>query len=117
LIYFTACDRKGYLLTFGHKIDGLEDNLCAKELNRRDGFVMWEDDPVEQKKWRTKKAEKERKKKAKREKERVRDDEKKKKVAKQLKKEKWGEHRTTERKNESMEDRDVTMRDVSPGDY
>ena len=34
-----------------------------------------------------------------------------------LKKEKWGEHRTTERKNESMEDRDVTMRDVSPGDY
>ena len=89
----------------------------AKELNRRDGFVMWEDDPVEQKKWRTKKAEKERKKKAKREKERVQEDEKKKKVARQLKKEKWGEHRTTERKNESMEDRDVTMRDVSPGDY
>ena len=53
----------------------------AKELNRRDGFVMWEDDPVEQKKWRTKKAEKERKKKAKREKERVQEDEKKKKVA------------------------------------
>ena len=49
-------------------------------------------------------------------KERVQEDEKK-KVAKQLKKEKWGEHRTSERKNVSMEDRDVTMRDVSPGDY
>mmetsp|Transcript_2828 Transcript_2828/g.6073 ORF Transcript_2828/g.6073 Transcript_2828/m.6073 type:complete len:188 (+) Transcript_2828:1599-2162(+) len=32
----------------------------AEELNTRDGFVMWEDDEVEQKKWRRKRMEKER---------------------------------------------------------
>ncbi|KAL7471657.1 hypothetical protein ACHAXS_011944 [Conticribra weissflogii] len=32
----------------------------AEELNRRDGFVMWEDDEEEQRKWRRKRMEKER---------------------------------------------------------
>ena len=62
----------------------------AKALNRRDRFVMWEDDPEAQRRYRKKKADKERKKREKRErkeKERAR------------KKEKWGDHRTSERKN------------------
>lgn len=73
--------------------------LRAKELNQRDGFVMWEDDVVEQKKWRKKKVDKERKKSEKKEK----------KKKEQSKKEKWGDHRTTERRVE-----DVVMREVSP---
>eukprot|EP01082_Thalassiosira_pseudonana_P015381 g14603.t1 g14603 contig9:2251482-2253142(-) len=59
----------------------------AKELNRRDGFVMWEDDPAEQRRWRQKRADKEKKKR-----------EKKAKKQAKLQKEKWGEHRTSERK-------------------
>mmetsp|Transcript_22220 Transcript_22220/g.46473 ORF Transcript_22220/g.46473 Transcript_22220/m.46473 type:complete len:554 (+) Transcript_22220:602-2263(+) len=85
----------------------------AVELNRRDGFVMWEDDPVEQGKWRRKKAEKERKKKEKRE--RKKEEESKAKKKQSSKKEKWGEHRTTERR-EGECDGDVVMREVSP-DY
>ena len=86
---------------------------------------MWEDDPVEQGKWRRKKAEKERKTKEKRErkkkKERREEEEKKKTVSssrQRSKKEKWGEHRTGERRKEgTMEDGDdVVMREVSP-DY
>ena len=64
----------------------------AKALNRRDRFVMWEDDPDAQRRYRKKKADKERKKREKREgkeKERAR------------KKEKWGHHRTTERRKET----------------
>ena len=79
--------------------------LRARELNRRDQFVMWEDDPVEQRKWMKKKAEKERKKKEKeskrqsREKEEDSSTERKKRLSK---KEKWGEHRTTDRRNETV---------------
>ncbi|KAK1744272.1 JmjC domain-containing protein [Skeletonema marinoi] len=64
----------------------------AKALNRRDRFVMWEDDPEAQRRYRKKEADKERKKREKREqkeKERAR------------KKEKWGDHRTTERRKET----------------
>mmetsp|Transcript_404 Transcript_404/g.730 ORF Transcript_404/g.730 Transcript_404/m.730 type:complete len:488 (+) Transcript_404:114-1577(+) len=64
----------------------------AKALNRRDRFVMWQDDPEAQRRYRKKKADKERKKREKRErkeKERAR------------KKEKWGDHRTTERRKET----------------
>ena len=93
----------------------------AKELNRKDGYVMWEDNPVEQKKWRKKKAEKERKKKAKQqreEKKQEREEKKKGKSKASSKKEKWGEHRTTERTRKDTDyDQDVAMRDVSPGDY
>lgn len=64
----------------------------AKELNRRDQFVMWEDDPEAQRRYRKKKAEKERKKRAKRER-------KEKESAR--KKEKWGDHRTIERRKDS----------------
>lgn len=88
----------------------------AVELNRRDEFVMWEDDPVEQRKWRKKKAEKERKKKEKRERKK-KDEEKKTKQQKQpSKKEKWGEHRTAERRKggtTEVGNDDVDMRDVS----
>lgn len=56
----------------------------ATELNRFDDFVMWEDDPDEQRRWRKKKADKERKKREKKEK-------------KKKKKEAWGEHRTGDR--------------------
>ena len=78
----------------------------ARELNRRDGFVMWEDDPVEQRKWRQKKAEKERKKAKKRAKE------EKKKSKNKSKKEMWGEHRTTERRKEGSDNGDdVVMRE------
>jgi len=92
----------------------------AKELNRRDGYVMWEDDPTEQKKWRKKKEEKERKKKARREKEKKKQEQREEKRGKSKassKKEKWGEHRTTERTRKDIDDQDVAMRDVSPGDY
>ena len=85
----------------------------AKELNRRDGYIMWEDDPVEQKKWRKKKEEKERKKKAKQQREEKKKGKSKKSAS--SRKEKWGEHRTTERTRK--DDQDVAMRDVSPGDY
>ena len=64
----------------------------AKALNRRDRFVMWEDDPEAQRRYRKKKADKEKKKREKterKEKERAR------------KKEKWGDHRTTERRKET----------------
>ena len=73
----------------------------AKELNRRDGFVMWEDDPEEQRRWRKKRAEKERKKREKKErrKEKKRSEEQ---QSKPSKKEKWGDHRTTERQKEGL---------------
>jgi hypothetical protein len=69
---------------------------------------MWEDDPVEQRRWMRKKAEKERKRGEKEAKKRVG----KKEVdgstsgsdgtesRRLVKKEKWGEHRTTERRKE-----------------
>lgn len=71
----------------------------ARELNRRDRFVMWEDDPDEQRKWRKKKAEKEQKKNEKKEKKRAKEE-----ARHQSKKEKWGEHRTTERRREGGAD-------------
>ena len=79
---------------------------------------MWEDDPVEQKKWRRKRAEKERKKKEK--KERERESKKAKRNHSNKKKDKWGEHRTTERRkgddgSSPMDDQDVVMREISPG--
>jgi histone arginine demethylase JMJD6 len=64
----------------------------AKALNRRDRFVMWEDDPEAQRRYRKKKADKERKKREKRE--------RKEKEKAARKKEKWGDHRTTERRKE-----------------
>ena len=104
--------------------------LRARELNRRDGFVMWEDDPVAQKKWARKKAEKERKKREKMLKKQARgkkdddsssdsdksemdmDNSESKRLAK---KEKWGEHRTTERRKDDMQiDSDCATRVVSP---
>lgn len=85
----------------------------AKELNRRDGFVMWEDDPVEQGKWRKKKAQKERKKREKKDRKKRKEE---KKRQQQSRKEKWGEHRTAERRKGGTTDADgdVVMREVSP---
>ena len=54
---------------------------------------MYEDNPIEQGKWRRKKAEKEHKKEEKRE--RKKNDESKAKKKQLSKKEKWGEHHTT----------------------
>eukprot|EP00584_Thalassiosira_punctigera_P014643 CAMPEP_0172549456 /NCGR_PEP_ID=MMETSP1067-20121228/18544_1 /TAXON_ID=265564 ORGANISM="Thalassiosira punctigera, Strain Tpunct2005C2" /NCGR_SAMPLE_ID=MMETSP1067 /ASSEMBLY_ACC=CAM_ASM_000444 /LENGTH=543 /DNA_ID=CAMNT_0013336847 /DNA_START=193 /DNA_END=1824 /DNA_ORIENTATION=+ len=93
----------------------------AAELNRRDGFVMWEDDPEEQAEWRKKKAAKEQKRREKSErKKKEREESKKRKQSRtsSSKKEKWGEHRTTERRKEGTaeddDDGDVVMREFSP---
>lgn len=89
----------------------------ARELNRRDGFVMWEDDPVAKQKWMRKKVEKERKKREKllkRQAHGKKDDDSSSGSDKSMdidnseskrlaKKEKWGEHRTTERKKDDMQ--------------
>eukprot|EP00571_Detonula_confervacea_P015328 CAMPEP_0172301134 /NCGR_PEP_ID=MMETSP1058-20130122/3083_1 /TAXON_ID=83371 /ORGANISM="Detonula confervacea, Strain CCMP 353" /LENGTH=512 /DNA_ID=CAMNT_0013011149 /DNA_START=156 /DNA_END=1694 /DNA_ORIENTATION=+ len=109
----TRSGRKKMSCSWLRRLDDHHPDLArrAKELNRRDGFVMWEDDVAEQKKWRKKKAEKERKKSEKREKE------KKKKASsrqQQSKKEKWGDHRTTERRKDGTVIEDVVMREVSP---
>lgn len=80
----------------------------AQELNRRDGFVMWEDDPVEQRRWMRKKAEKERKRREKEAKKRLSrgkcddsgSDSDRSEQKRHAKKEKWGEHRTSERRKE-----------------
>lgn len=93
--------------------------LRARELNRRDGFVMWEDDPVAKQKWLRKKAEKERKKREKMMKRQSQSSRKKadddsssseksmdldNSESKRLaRKEKWGEHRTAERKKDDMQ--------------
>ncbi|KAL7529957.1 hypothetical protein ACHAWF_003183 [Thalassiosira exigua] len=115
----TRSGRKKMACTWLRRLDDARPELArrARELNRRDGFVMWEDDPEEQRRWRKKRAEKERRRREKKErkekkKERERSRERK------AKKEKWGEHRTAERRRDGDgEDGDVAMREVSPGDY
>ena len=109
----------------------------ARELNGRDGFVMWEDDPREQERWRGKRAEKERKRRERRERQPKKEENEGKEGGtargkggkdggrrqreQRSKKEKWGKHRTTKRRKErsteegsTEDDGDAVMREVSP---
>ena len=74
----------------------------AKEYNWRDGFVMWEDDEVEQKKWRKKRADKLRKRREKAK-------------AKQLKKEKAERRKHTASANKEDSDSSTESRDMNSG--
>ena len=65
----------------------------AKGLNKRDGFVMWNDDDEAQRRYERKKAEKARRKR-----------EKALAKSRRLKKEKWGDHRTTEKRKDDVGD-------------
>ena len=58
----TRSGRKKMACTWLRRLEENYPDLAkrARELNTKDGFVMWEDDEVEQKKWRKKRAEKER---------------------------------------------------------
>ncbi|KAL7515586.1 hypothetical protein ACHAXN_013162 [Cyclotella atomus] len=60
----TRSGRKKMACTWLRRLNEQYPDLAvrARELNRRDGFVMWEDDPVAKQKWMRKKVEKERKK-------------------------------------------------------
>ncbi|KAL7479810.1 hypothetical protein ACHAW6_005530 [Cyclotella cf. meneghiniana] len=79
--------------------------LRARELNRRDGFVMWEDDHEEQRRWMKKRAEKARRKREKEASRRGREgDGDGSESKRQSKKEKWGEHRTNEQRKQNDDD-------------
>mmetsp|Transcript_11297 Transcript_11297/g.24094 ORF Transcript_11297/g.24094 Transcript_11297/m.24094 type:complete len:608 (-) Transcript_11297:276-2099(-) len=114
----TRAGRKKMSCSWLRRLDDHAPDLArrARELNQRDGFLMWEDDPVEQGKWRRKKAEKERKREEKREKKMKKKEKQQQQQKHPSKKEKWGEHRTTERRRtmEKDDDGDVVMRHVSP---
>jgi len=101
-----------WLRRLGERYPDLADR--ARELNRRDGFVMWEDDPVAQAKWRRKRAKKEQKR------ERRKERKEKKSRKDQQAKEKWGKHRTEERRKDETAmkkgSRDVLMHEAPP-DY
>lgn len=115
----TRSGRKKMACTWLRRLQDQYPDLArrARELNRRDGFVMWEDDPDEQRRWMRKKSEKERKRREKELKKQNRSkkdddssgsDSERKRLSK---KEKWGEHRTVERKT----DNDIDMK-VDCGD-
>ena len=97
----TRSGRKKMSCTWLRRLNEHHPDLArrARELNRRDSFVMWEDDPDEQRRWRKKKSEKERKKRERRDK----------KKAKEKKKDR-GEHRTTERRRNEETIEDVVMK-------
>ena len=86
--------------------------LRARLLNDADGHVMWEDDPEEQRRWRKKREERDRRRRERgREDGKVREEEdeddddvegeERRKKSSALKRDKWGEHRTTERRASS----------------
>jgi histone arginine demethylase JMJD6 len=113
----TRCGRKKMACKWLHRLGEVHPDLArrARLLNDADGHVMWEDDPEEQRRWKKKREERDRRRREReREDGKVREEEKeeedddddvegeeRRKKSSTLKREKWGEHRTIERRASS----------------
>ncbi len=103
----TRSGRKKMACTWLRKLGEVHPKLAARarDLNDADGHVMWEDDPEEQRRYRKKREEREERrrerekgKRGEEEQEEKEEEEERWKKSSKSKREKWGEHRTTERK-------------------